>query len=131
MVEPITLGALVAGALGAAAGALAKSALGAAGKDAYGALKDAVISATGESQEIAKLEVKPEAPVRVAALAQTIDESPAASSAQLKALAEALTKVLECEGRREGVQKYINVMADRYGTAAGHDVNINFGTFFK
>ena len=53
MVEPITTGGLVAAALGAAAGMLAKGALGAAAKDAYEALKAAVIRMIGDSHDVA------------------------------------------------------------------------------
>lgn len=129
MVEPITTGGLVAAALGAAAGTLANGALGAAAKDAYEALKAAVIRATGESHDVAKLEAKPDSSHRASALAETIDDNASASSAELKALAEALAKALEREGQQQVVEKHVNVVAHDYGTAAGRDVNIKFGTF--
>jgi hypothetical protein len=98
--EPITTGALVAGALSAGAAALGKGVLGEAAKDAYLAVKNAVLRWAG--REVEMLEAKPGAPAREAVVAELIDGQPADAQAWLADLAGTLVAALRAEAKERG-----------------------------
>lgn len=72
MPEPVTAGVLVGSALSAGATTLANGALGEAAKDAYSAVKNAVLCWAGH--EVEALEAKSGSPARKAVIAEFIDE---------------------------------------------------------
>lgn len=123
MPEPVSVGALVAAALGAGAAALAKGVLSAAAKDAYEKLKSAV--ARWASDDVARLEQK-QSPVREAALAEIVDEREKNEKQDLAALAQALLALFD-EKERARVENRITVIATHGGMAAGRDQTINYG----
>ncbi|MGC1862599.1 MAG: hypothetical protein WA733_16160 [Methylocystis sp.] len=88
MVDPITVGSLVAGALGMAAEAALKGTVGEAVKDGYKALKEKV-SHWGPG-EVAALEATPSSNGRQAVVAEIIDAQSEDDRNALRVLAEAL-----------------------------------------
>jgi hypothetical protein len=90
MIDPTTTGALVAAALSAGASALAKGAIGQAGKEAYEALKGALMSWAG--QDVSKLEERPESESRKAVVAELTDEQSEQERGRIAILAEALVR---------------------------------------
>jgi hypothetical protein len=92
MLEPITAGALIAGALGAGAEALAKGALGEAAKDAYKALKNKLLQWVGHDAD--QLEAKPDSGARKAVIAEAIDDKPDDQRSELAELARTLIAAL-------------------------------------
>lgn len=94
MVEPVSTGTLVAGALAAGAGALAKGVLGEAAKDAYARLKGLV--ASWAAGDVAQLETDPDSTARGAVVAEVVDrQANAEDKAQAQALAAALVAALK------------------------------------
>jgi len=120
LVEPVTTGAVVAAALAAGAGTLAKGALGAAGKEAYEALKSLVGRVAGS--EVARLEEKPDSDNRAGVVAEVVDEQPPTDQIRLRALAEELRTALDHEGHGAAVDNRITVIAANGGMAAGRDL---------
>ena len=88
MVDPVTVGSLVAGALIMAAEALVKGAVGAAVKDGYKALKEKV--SHWASSDVAELEKTPDSTNRQAVIAEIIDAQSEDDRNSLRDLAEAL-----------------------------------------
>ena len=100
MVDPVTVGAFVASAIGAGSGALTKGALGQAGKEAYEQLKAFLASWAGH--QTADIEAKPDSKARQEVLAEMVDERPQEEQAQAKALTAALVEALRQQVAREG-----------------------------
>lgn len=123
MAEPVTIGTLAAAALASGAAALGKEALGAAAKDAYAALKAALLPASPTNVE--KLEADPEAEHRSVSVAEDVDDLDTDTQAKIKALAEALRSALAADGQAASIDNRITVIADRHSVAAGRDVNIS------
>ena len=123
MADPVTIGTLAAATLASGATALGKEAVGAAAKDAYAALKAALVPASPRNVE--KLEADPEAEHRALSIAEDVDDLDADTQAKIKTLAEALRGALASNGQGASVDNRITVIADRHGTAAGRDVNIS------
>ena len=92
MVDPVTIGSLVAGALSMAAEAVWKGAAGEAAKDGYKALKEKV-SHWGSS-EVAALEATPRSIGRQAVIAEIIDAQAEDDRKALRILAETLVAKL-------------------------------------
>jgi hypothetical protein len=104
MVEPITTGATIAGALAIGAGVVAKGMLGEAAKDAYKKLKDIV--AHWASEDVALLENqardgKPTAG-RELVLAEAIEAQPQPARSEAAAHAASLVEMLRQEAERSG-----------------------------
>ncbi len=93
MVDPVTVGSLVAGALGMAADAALKSAVGEAIKDGYHALKDKV--SHWASGDVAALEAVPSSKGRQAVVAEIIDAQSDDDKQALRILAETLVARLK------------------------------------
>lgn len=121
--DPVTIGTLAAAALASGAAALGKEAVGAAAKDAYAALKKALLPASPKNVE--KLEADPEAEHRAISVAEDVDDLDAETQTKIKTLAEALRGALVADGQGASVDNRITVIADRHGIAAGRDVNIS------
>jgi hypothetical protein len=79
----------------AAAYLLARGTLGEAGKDAYAALKARIVALLSKSDEIDKLEAKPDSDGRQITLAEELADAGAGDDAELKRLAEALRAEIE------------------------------------
>jgi hypothetical protein len=95
MVDPVTVGSLVAGALSMAAEAVLKGAVGEAVKDGYKALKEKV--SHWASGEVTALEATPSSIGRQTVIAEIIDAQSEDDRKSLRALAEALVaKLKEC-----------------------------------
>ena len=95
MVDPVTVGSLVAGALSMAAEAVLKGAVGEAVKDGYKALKEKV--SHWASGEVTALEATPSSIGRQTVIAEMIDAQSEEDRKSLRALAEALVaKLKEC-----------------------------------
>ena len=95
MVDPVTVGSLVAGALSMAAEAGVKGAVGEAVKDGYKALKEKV--SHWASGEVTALEATPSSIGRQTVIAEIIDAQSEDDRKSLRALAEALVaKLKEC-----------------------------------
>jgi hypothetical protein len=93
MLDPVTVGSLVAGALGMAADAALKGAVGEAVKDGYQALKEKV--SHWASGEVAALEAAPSSKGRQAVVAEIIDTQSADDKQGLRSLAETLVARLK------------------------------------
>ena len=93
MVDPVTVGSLVAGALGMAADAALKGAVGEAVKDGYHALKDKV--SHWASGDVAALEAVPSSKGRQAVVAEIIDAQSDDDKQALRILAETLVARLK------------------------------------
>ena len=89
--DPITIGVLVAGALGLGADA-AKAAVGEAAKDAYNALKAKI--ARWAAADVAALETDPGSDARKAVIAETVNKLPEDDQQELRSLAQVLTQRL-------------------------------------
>ncbi len=95
MVDPVTVGSLVAGALSMAAGAVLKGTVGEAVKDGYKALKEKV--SHWASGEVTALEATPSSIGRQTVIAEIIDAQSEDDRNSLRVLAEALVaKLKEC-----------------------------------
>lgn len=116
-------GALVAGALSAAAAAMAKGMLGEAAKDAYENLKKRIASWAGH--DVDRLEENPGFKAREAVIAEAIDKREDGEKHDLAALAQELISALGDEGRA-AAETRITVIATHGGMAAGRDQTINF-----
>lgn len=123
MVEPVTTGALVAGALSGGAAALAKGMLGEAAKDAYKKLKNAVTAWGGH--DVQSLEQHPESAPREAIVAELVDTRDEREKAQIAALARALMDELGDAGRARAETR-ITVIATHGGYAAGGNQTFNY-----
>jgi predicted Zn-dependent protease len=123
LADPVTIGTLAAAALASGAAALGKEVVGTASKDAYAALKAALLPASPSNVE--KLEANPEAEHRAISVAEDVDDLDADTQAKIEALAEALSGALAADGQAASVDNRITVIADRHGIAAGRDVNIS------
>ena len=121
--EPVTTGALVAGALSAAAATLAKGMLGEAAKDAYKKLKDRISAWVGHDVE--SLEKDPESTAREAVIAESVDRRDNGEKQDLSVLAQKLISSLGDEGKAAAGTR-ITVIAKHGGMAAGRDQTINF-----
>ena len=98
MVEPVTVGSLVAETLSVAAEAVSKSGAGEALKYRYKALRDKV--SQWAPSDVAALEAKPGSIDRQAGIVKIVDAKPEADQTSLRALAEALVaKLKECAPR--------------------------------
>lgn len=122
MTDPVTIGTLAAAALASGAAALGKEAVGAAAKDAYTALKNALIPASPKNVE--KLEADPEAEHRALSLAEDVDDLDPASQAKVKALAEALRDALAADGIPHAIPTVTVTVGDGSVGAGG---NISVG----
>ena len=95
MVDPVTVGSLVAGALSMTAEAVLKGAVGEAVKDGYKALKEKV--SHWASGEVTALEATPSSIGRQTVIAEIIDAQSEEDRKSLRELAEALVaKLKEC-----------------------------------
>jgi hypothetical protein len=101
MTDPITIGALVASALGLAGEAILKGAVGEAVKDSYRALKDKISSWAGNDVEA--LEKTPTSAARQAVVAEIVDAQPVEEVTHARALAEQLIAALESGGSNIGL----------------------------
>ena len=122
LMEPVTTGALVAGALSAAAATLAKGMLSETAKDVYKKLKEKISS--WASHDVESLEKDPESTAREAVIAESVDKRDDGEKKDLAALAEELISALGDEGRAAAAR--ITVIAMHGGMAAGRDQTINF-----
>jgi hypothetical protein len=93
MVDPVTVGSLVAGALSMAAEAVLKGTVGEAVKDGYKALKERVSHRA--SGEVTALEATPSSIGRQTVIAEIIDTQSEEDRKSLRALAEALVAKLK------------------------------------
>lgn len=93
MVDAVTVGSLVAGALGMAAEAVVKGAVGEAVKDGYKALKEKV--SHWASGEVTALEATPTSIGRQTVIAEIIDAQSAHDQESLRVLAQALLAKLK------------------------------------
>ena len=84
MADPVTIGTLAAAALASGAAALGKEVVGTASKDAYAALKAALLPASPSNVE--KLEANPEAEHRAISVAEDVDDLDADTQAKIEAL---------------------------------------------
>lgn len=121
--EPVTTGALVAGALSAAAAALIKGLLGEAAKDAYKTLKDKLTDWAGHDAD--RLEENPTSIAREAVVAEAVDSRKETEKQELEALARNLLAGLGDEDKARG-ERRSTVVATHGGMAAGRDQTINF-----
>jgi hypothetical protein len=95
MVDPVTVGSLVAGALSMTAEAVLRGAVGEAVKDGYKALKEKV--SHWASGEVTALEATPSSSGRQTVIAEIIDAQSEEDRKSLRDLAEALiAKLKEC-----------------------------------
>jgi hypothetical protein len=95
MVDPVTVGSLVAGALSMTAEAVLKGAVGESVEDGYKALKEKV--SHWASGEVTALEATPSSIDRQTVIAEIIDAQLEEDQKSLRALAEALVaKLKEC-----------------------------------
>jgi hypothetical protein len=122
MSDPITIGSLVAAALGAGAAEVGKAVLGQPVRDAYEALRAAASRVIGPA--VAQLETKPDSNNRAGVVAELVEEQPEPVQAELRQLAEALRAALASEGRSASIDNRITVIATHGGIAAGRDVNV-------
>lgn len=120
--EPAT-GAMVAGALGAAATALAKGMLGEAAKDAYKNLKCRV--SAWAAHDVESLEKDPGSVVREAVIAESVDKRDDGEKQDLSVLAQELISAVGDEERAAAGSRIV-VIAKHGGMAAGRDQTINF-----
>jgi hypothetical protein len=123
MVEPLTIGALVASALAMAGEAALKGAVGETVKDAYKALKERVTHWAGGDVEA--LEKAPTSAGRQAVLAEAIDARPAEEQATVRGLAEQLIAALKRRGpvgldvgRLEALEVRLGSISATEGTGA-------------
>jgi hypothetical protein len=93
MTDPVTVGALVVGALSMTAEAVLKGAVGEAAKDGYKALKEKV--SRWASGDVEELEKTPGSAARQAVIAEIIDAQPKEDQLLLRDLAEALVAKLK------------------------------------
>jgi hypothetical protein len=93
MVDPVTVGSLVAEALSMAAEALLKGAVGEAVKDGYKTLKERV--SRWASGDVTELEKSPSSATRQAVIAEIIDAQSEDDRKLLRDLAEALVAKLK------------------------------------
>jgi hypothetical protein len=91
--DPVTIGAIVVGALKLGAEAVVKSAVGEAVKDAYAALKDKI--SVWAASDVAALERQPNSSARQAVIAEIVDSQSPADRELLRGLAQALTVELD------------------------------------
>lgn len=102
MVEPITIGSFVAGAVSAGAAAIAKGALGVAGKDAYEKLKQSIARITGNSAALTENEANANSEDIQRPLAVTIDGQEVSVQQDLAALATTLIEALQRTEQQDG-----------------------------
>lgn len=93
MVDPVTVGSLVAGALSMAAEAVLKGAVGEAVKDGYKALKEKV--SHWAPSEVSALETTPGSKGRQAVVAEIIDAQSEDDRKSLRVLAETMVAKLK------------------------------------
>jgi hypothetical protein len=93
MVDPVTVGSLVAAALSMTAEAVLKGAVGESVKDVYKTLKEKV--SHWASSEVAALETTPSSKGRQAVVAEIIDSQPEDDRKSLRVLAETLVAKLK------------------------------------
>jgi hypothetical protein len=113
----------VAGAMSAAAAALAKGVLGEAAKDAYKALKGKIAAWAGH--DVTRLEDNPASAAREAVVAEAINSRAETEKQELKDLARVLLTGLG-DADKAGAEMRITVIATRGGMAAGRDQTINY-----
>ena len=101
MTDPVTVGALVVGALSMAAEAVLKGAVGEAVKDGYKALKEKV--SRWASGDVEELEKTPSSAARQAVIAEIIDAQSKEDQLLLRDLAEALVAKLKESARTIGL----------------------------
>ena len=101
MSDPITVGALVAGALGMVAEALLKGSVGEAAKDAYKGLKEKV--SHWASADVAELEKAPKSIPRKAVIAEIIDSQSPEDQESLRVLAGQLLEKLKANPQAVGL----------------------------
>jgi hypothetical protein len=134
MTDPVTVGALVATALGMAAEAIVKGAVGEAVKDSYKALKGKVAHWAGGDFEA--LEAAPSSAARQGVIAELIDAQPAGEMMAVRALAERLVAALKANGsigldisRLEALEVRLGSITVKDGTGVRMgDVRV-YGTF--
>jgi hypothetical protein len=133
MVDPVTVGALVASALGLAGETLVKGAVGEAVKDSYKALKSKIARWAGDDVEA--LEKAPTSMARQAVVAEIIDAQRPEDVAEVSTLAEPLIAALKAEcvgldvGRLEALEVRLGDITATDGTGVRMgDVRVH-GTF--
>jgi hypothetical protein len=99
MAEPITIGTLVASALGMAAEAALKSSVGEAAKEAYQALKGKITKWTGTDLDL--LEKEPASKGRQTIVAENLDRQSEGDQAEMRDLAQRLIAMLKEEALKE------------------------------
>lgn len=126
MPDPITIGALVASALGAGAAEAGKVVLGQAAREAYDKLKSATGTVLGPA--LAMFEKTPDSDDLAAGIAEAVAGQSAQVQAELGQLAETLRAALAAEGRAASIDNRITVIASgARSIAAGRDANITLG----
>jgi len=101
MADPVTIGALVAAALGMAGDALVKGTIGEAAKDAYKALKYKASHWIGN--DLVELEKTPESTTRLAIIAETLDRLSPEDQESLRAPTQTLVGKLKGEAPAIGL----------------------------
>jgi hypothetical protein len=134
MVADLTIGAVIASALGMAGDAIVKGAVGEAVKDSYKALKGKI--AHWARDDVDALEKAPTSAARQAVVAEIIDSQPADDVAEVRALAERLIAALRAGGnigldvaRLEALEVRLGAITVKEGTGIRMgDVRVH-GTF--
>lgn len=134
MVDPVTVGSLVAGALSMTAEEVLKGAVGEAVKDGYKALKEKV--SHWASGEVTALEATPRSIGRQTVIAEIIDAQSEEDRKSLRELAEALVaKLKECApaigldiGRLTALEAQLGNLSVTSGIGA-RITEANVGTF--
>jgi hypothetical protein len=101
MPDPVTIGALAAWALGAAADALSKGVLEEAAKDAYRSLKERI--SQWANTDVAALEKAPTSKSRKAVIAEVVDAQSERDRESLRGLIQALIDQLKGESQTIGL----------------------------
>jgi hypothetical protein len=134
MTDPVTVGVLVATALGMAGEAILKGAVGEAVKDSYKALKGKVAHWAGGDVEA--LEASPTSAARQAVVAELIDAQPVGEAEAVRALAERLVAALKATGstgldvsRLEALEVRLGSITVKQGTGVRMGDVLVHGTF--
>jgi hypothetical protein len=128
MADPVTVGVLVASALGMAGDTIIKSAVGEAVRDAYKALKSKVAHWAGA--EVEAMEKAPTSPGRRAVVAEIIDAQPADATTALRPLAEQLIAALQASGTAD-IQATVSNSNVRGTIVTGTGNNVHSVTVLK
>lgn len=123
LMEPVTTGSLVAGALSAAAATLAQGVLNETAKDIYSKLKHKIAAWAGH--DVKSPEEPPKSTARESAIAELVDKREEQEKQELVVLAQELVAALGDAGKARAETR-ITVVATHGGMAAGRDQTINY-----